>query len=203
MPFRTVSLAQGEFYHIYNRGNNKDAIFFERENYCYFLRKFLKYFPPSVANVHSFCLMPNHYHFLLHLTAECDYSSRMQHFGIAYAKAVNKRYLRIGHLFQGRFRAKLIDSDEYFFHLSRYIHLNPLFAKLVSRAEDWEFSSYRAYLMKDWKNPPNSTDSQTCSGLNINTSFILSHFSSVEDYRLFVESYAVDRMNQVQEELWS
>ena len=202
MPTRAVSFSQGEFYHIYNRGNNKEPIFFERENYNYFLRKFLKYFTPDVADVCAFCLMPNHYHFLLHLTAGCDYSTRMQYFGIAYVKAVNKLYSRVGHLFQGRFKAKPVDSDEYLVDLSRYIHLNPLFARLVSRAEDWEFSSYRAYLDGGFKNSPDGSNASANGDLTVNASFVLSYFSGAEEYRSLVESYAIDRLKQMEEELW-
>ena len=146
MPYRKENFDLHEFYHIYNRGNNKELIFFERENYLFFLRQFLKYFPLTVVETHAFCLMPNHFHFLVRFLEETDISVRMKYFGISYAKAINNRYKRTGHLFEGRFKIKHVDSDEYLLHLSRYIHLNPFFAKLVYKAEDWEFSSYRKYL---------------------------------------------------------
>ena len=197
MPFRTPGLEQGEFYHFYNRGNNKQRIFFERENYHYFLRTFGSYFTEDIAEMCAFCLMPNHYHILLRLTSDCDYSKHMQHFGIAYVKAMNRRYERCGHLFQGRFKAKLIDSDEYLIHLSRYIHLNPMFAKVVRKAEDWEFSSYPFYLgEKEFRGLKQSGNPV------VNTSYILSQFASVAEYRSYVESFAAEKMLEMSERLW-
>lgn len=70
----------------------------------------------------------------------------MGRFGQSYARAINRRYERVGPLFQDRFQAIHVDRDEYLLHLSRYIHLNPLEANLVRRPEEWEFSSYREYL---------------------------------------------------------
>jgi putative transposase len=197
MPFRTVGLEQGEFYHFYNRGNNKQRIFFERENYHYFLRTFCSYFTQEIAEMCAYCLMPNHYHLLVRLTSECNYSRRMQYFGIAYVKAMNRRYERCGHLFQGRFKAKLVDSDEYLLHLSRYIHLNPLFPNLVRRAEDWEFSSYRFYLGEN-----ESRSLEQYGHVALNTSYILSQFASAAEYRSYVESFAADKMHEMSETLW-
>lgn len=93
----------------------------------------------------AYCLMPNHFHLMLQ-PQDDDLSHHMQLFGISYTKAINKRYDRVGALFQGQFRAKRIDRNEYLLHLSRYIHLNPVQAGLVKRPEDWAFSSYREYL---------------------------------------------------------
>ena len=197
MPFRRVGLEQGEFYHFYNRGNNKQRIFFERENYHYFLRTFGGYFPEGIAEVCAYCLMPNHYHLLVRLTSDCNYSRLMQYFGIAYVKAMNRRYERCGHLFQGRFKAKLVDSDEYLLHLSRYIHLNPQCSNLVRKAEDWEFSSYRLYLAEKEHESLTRTEN-----LAVNTSYILSKFASVAEYRSYVESFAAEKMQKMSETLW-
>jgi putative transposase len=100
----------------------------------------------------------------------------MKRFLLSYANAVNKRYGRSGALFEGRFRAVLVEEDSYLLHLSRYIHLNPVLADLVRRPEDWEFSSYREY-----------------AGLGEGTlpvpEIVLSQFSSQVAYRQFVASY--------------
>ena len=141
MPYRKERFDVSEFYHIYNRGNNKGRIFFELENYHFFLRQFFKYFPSPSAEIHAFCLMPNHFHFLVRFLEVTDISTRMKYFGISYAKAINSRFQRTGHLFEGRFKIKYVDSDEYLLHLSRYIHLNPLLAKLVLKAEDWNIQA--------------------------------------------------------------
>ena len=174
MPQRTVELCAGEYYHLYNRGNNRERIFFERENYLFFLRRLRKYVVP-ILDVVAYCLMPTHYHLLV-LLKEADLSHRMQLFSISYTKAMNKRYDRVGALFQGAFQAKHIDENNYLVHLSRYLHLNPVMAGLVERPEDWEFSSCREYI-----------------GLRAGTlpkpEIVLSQFPSPEAYREFVESY--------------
>ena len=129
MPYRKENFDVDEFYHINNRGNNKEPIFFEHENHDFFLRTFFKYFPLDVAEIYAFYLVPNHYHFLVRLLQDTDISTRMKYFGISYAKAINNRYERTGHLFGGRFKIKHVNANEYLLHLSRYIHLIPLFAK--------------------------------------------------------------------------
>ena len=100
----------------------------------------------------------------------------MMRFSVSYTKAMNKRYDRVGSLFQGAFRVKHVDEDEYLVHLSRYIHVNPVVAGLVERAEDWEFSSYREYIgLRDGTLP--------------NPEIVLSQFSSRGAYRDFVQAY--------------
>ena len=125
MPRRITPLIPDEYYHLYNRGHNRDRIFFERENYDYFLRRLCKYVVPEHAIVVAYVLMPNHYHFILRVVTQ-HLSQAMQRFGISYTKSINKRMNRTGNLFQGAFQAKLIDSVEYLLHLSRYVHLNPV-----------------------------------------------------------------------------
>ncbi|MGF1516255.1 MAG: transposase [Nodosilinea sp.] len=144
MPRRSVTFSPGCYYHLYNRGNNRQNIFFERENYLYFLQQFRHYLLGETLQVLAYCLMPNHYHFLVCLRSH-DLSKPMHAFSLSYTKAINRRYERCGSLFQGRFRAIHVDSERYLLHLSRYIHLNPVAAGLVQRPEEWEFSSYLEY----------------------------------------------------------
>ncbi len=148
MPRRDIPLIAGEYYHIYNRGNNRQSIFFEEENYVFFLRRLREYLAqpsePCVTLV-AYCLIPTHFHWLLQ-PHDDDLSHHLQLFSISYTKASNKRYERVGALFQGQFQAKRVDRNEYLLHLSRYIHLNPVQAGLVKQPEDWAFSSYREYL---------------------------------------------------------
>ena len=145
MPHRQVNFASGSYYHLYNRGNDCQTIFLERENYLFFLRQFRRYLVEDTLDVLAYCLMPNHYHFLVKLRSP-HLSARMQAFSLSYTKAINRRHGRCGSLFQGRFRAIEVNSDAYLLHLTRYIHLNPVKAKLVELPEDWEFSSYREYV---------------------------------------------------------
>ena len=176
MPRREVRLIAGQYYHLYNRGHNRARIFFEPENYAFFLRRLREYVVPKHACVIAYMLIANHYHLLVRLQTD-NLSHAMQLLGISYTKAINTRFQRTGALFQGAFQAKLIDRDEYLLHLSRYIHLNPVRAGLVQRAEDWPYSSYSDYL-----------------GLRNGTlpqpQLVLDHFASRADYQAFVEAYA-------------
>ncbi|MEH2191607.1 MAG: transposase [Nostoc sp.] len=144
MPQRPVSLQVGNFYHVYNRGNNRQAIFFERENYIYFLRLVREHLISNAVDIVAYCLMPNHYHFLVYLRDE-TLSNAMKSLSLSYTKAINKRFNRSGVLFQGRFQSIEILETDYLVNLSRYIHLNPVKVGLVEQPGEWEFSSYLEY----------------------------------------------------------
>ncbi|MBD2461429.1 transposase [Oscillatoria sp. FACHB-1407] len=134
----------GQFYHIYNRGNNRQSIFFERENYLHFLRLIRQNLINNNVDVAAYCLMPNHYHLLVYLQTDA-LSEAMKSLSLSYTKAINKRFNRVGALFQGRFQKILITNTEHLITLTRYIHLNPVKADLVKQPEEWEFSSYLEY----------------------------------------------------------
>ena len=184
MTKRKTPIIAGYYYHIYNRGNQRERIFFEHKNYFYFLKKFREYFGDTVAVV-SYCLMPNHYHFLLK-PIDNDFSHRMKNFTISYVKSINKNYNRVGHLFQGNYKAKLISDDAVLLHLSRYIHLNPVFAQLVKTAEEWEFSSYREYI-------------NLRNGTLPKPDVILEYFNNREEYIEFVESFQKEHFEMIKE----
>lgn len=93
----------------------------------------------------AYCLMPNHYHVLIYLRQD-TLSKAMQRFTMSYTNAINRRYKRCRSLFQGRFNTIHVDSEACLLELTRYIHLNPVRACLVKRAEDWGFSSYCDYV---------------------------------------------------------
>jgi putative transposase len=154
-------MEQGNLYHIYNRGNNKQLIFFERKNYIHFLFLFKKYLSDYV-DVYAYCLMPNHFHFLVKIKEHSQTTVVFQttvvlnrlspiekafrDFFIAYAKGINKAYNRTGALFQQKFKKKYIDDDAYFTTLIQYIHANPVTANLCMEYADWEFSSYNSII---------------------------------------------------------
>jgi len=176
MPYRKLEFRAGEYYHLYNRGSSCQPIFHERENYLYFLRQIRQYLPQTAIAMIAYCLMPNHYHFLVHLKSD-DLSRLLQPVLVSYSKSFNRRYARVGPLFQGPFKAVHVDRNEYLLQLSRYIHLNPVTAGLVASPQEWEYSSYQDYI-----------------GLRKGTvpqpEVVLSQFSSADGYRQFVEGHA-------------
>ncbi len=182
MPRRQVILQAGNYYHIYNRGNNRQLIFFERENYIYFLRQLRNHLIAHGVDIIAYCLMPNHYHLLVYLNTN-RFSNLMQAFTLSYTKAIGKRYQRVGSLFQGRFQGINVDTEEYLLHLTRYIHLNPVCANIVEKAEDWEFSSYQEYI-----------DLRQGSLPKIDG--VRSQFNSASAYRYFLEDLTSDKLIQ-------
>jgi len=132
MGQRRIPLQTGNFYHVYNRGNNRQIIFFERENYIYFLRLIREHLIKNSVDIIAYCLMPNHYHLLVYLRDE-TLSDAMKSLSLSYTKAINKRFNRSGVLFQGRFQSIHISQTDYLVNLSQYIHLNPVKASLVKQ----------------------------------------------------------------------
>ncbi|MFQ5825509.1 MAG: transposase [bacterium] len=186
MSYKTDLLLQTDtFFHIYNRGTNRGRIFFSRDNYLYFLQKVRKYREQFGVSIISYCLMPNHFHFLVLQRIQHAISDFMKLTSNSYAKALNKWLGRTGHLFEGKYKIRKVDSDVYLIHLSRYLHINPVRAKLVERPEEWEFSSYRDYL-----------------GLRKGTlpepKYILNIFKSTAEYREFVNDFKPQDLELIQ-----
>lgn len=144
---------EGALYHITARGNEGKDIFLEDGDWKKFLSLLEEVSQRYRALVHAYCLMGNHYHLFME-TTRANLSQVMHNLNTAYTGYFNRRYRRVGHLFQGRYKAILVDKENYLVELSRYIHLNPVRAKLVRRPQDWPFSSYRNYIglerEKDW-----------------------------------------------------
>jgi len=170
------------FYHITARGNERKNIFKsnrDRERFLGYLGSASERYK---AIIHAFCLMDSHYHILLQTPAG-NLSQIMHHINGAYTNYFNVKRKRSGHLFQGRYKALLVDIDEYAQELSRYIHLNPVKARMVEKPEQYKWSSYRDYI------DVNKSSKWLCSD------FILSLFSrktsvARKQYRRFVESLA-------------
>jgi len=143
----------GAYYHVINRGNAGEDIFHsirDREKFLEYLEKAVERF--SII-VHTYCLMATHYHLLIE-TPQPNLSAAIQWLNVSYAAYYNKKRRRSGHLFQGRFKSILVDADGYLKHLSRYIHLNPVRAKIVTNPSEFSWSSYPAFIGKikapDW-----------------------------------------------------
>jgi REP element-mobilizing transposase RayT len=135
----------GAFYHVTSRGNERKAVFKSQRD----REKFLEYLESATqrydALIHAYCLMNTHYHLLLE-TPSGNLPQIMRHINGAYTTYFNVKRDRSGHLFQGRYKAILVDIDEYAKELSRYIHLNPVRAKIVETPEEYDWSSYKFYI---------------------------------------------------------
>lgn len=147
------------YYHIFNRGNNKKTIFHDEADYVYFIHLFERYLlqnskhRPSWSRVHfesnirllAYCLMPNHFHLLLQQMSKQAFSEFMHCLLITYTKYYNKKYGLVGHLFQGTFKARLIEDDADLLSTSRYVHNNPR----TKNSMEWlsyQYSSAQYYI---------------------------------------------------------
>ena len=158
-----MQFAEGKLYHIYNRGNNQQPIFFKPEDYIFFLEKVRRYSRPK-CNLLAYCLMPNHFHFLLQAThdsvtikqnqlvKQTELSDSFRQLLSSYTQAINKQENRTGSLFSQNTKAKLVSCDEtkldYSLLCLNYIHQNPVRAGLVQVAEDWLYSSFPDYAQR-------------------------------------------------------
>jgi REP element-mobilizing transposase RayT len=120
MPYRYAEFQAGEYYHVYHRGGDQQKIFFENENYLYFLRLLKKYRDKFAMNVVAYCLMPNHFHFMLQPQRSGTLSQFMGKLQQSYVMAINKRYQRSGSLFYERFRHVHVHSERYQILLRRF-----------------------------------------------------------------------------------
>lgn len=147
-----AAFEMGRFYHLYNRGNASENIFYRDENYQYFLRQFEKYFCEWI-DLYAYCLMPNHFHLFIGVKDFPDQTDpdkilheAFRKFFISYSQAINKQQERNGSLFQKRFKRILVEADEYFTQLIQYIHHNPIHHKFVTEYSAWKYSSYNAII---------------------------------------------------------
>jgi REP-associated tyrosine transposase len=139
---------EGGLYHIVTRGNNRQRIFGSHEDYAQMLRLLEAQKARLPFYLYAYCLMPNHIHLLVE--RQTDPISRIMHRLLTgYTQYHNRRYRKVGHLLQGRYKAILCQTDQYLAELVRYVHLNPVRAKLARRPEDYPYSGHRAYLGLD------------------------------------------------------
>lgn len=135
----------GAFYHVYHRGIERRKIYQNKADYALFLKILSETHRQFKIIIHAYCLMNNHYHLFIE-TPEGNLSRAMRHLNGVYTQKFNKKYSRVGSLFQGRYRAKLVDQESYGLQLARYIHLNPVKAKMVKTPDAYVYSSYPLYL---------------------------------------------------------
>jgi len=165
----------GHYYHIYNRGCNRQRIFANDGNYRFLLRRAKSFLADCPLSVIAYCLMPNHYHFLLRPEIDDALSPFIQRLFNSYTQAFNKQQERSGTLFQGRAKTILVDTDEYIIHLCRYIHLNPVEAGLVTHPGEWPYSNYLEWVERR-------------GGTLVDRAFVRQYFPTAADYEAFVMS---------------
>lgn len=149
-------LEPGNYYHIYNRGNNRENIFFEHGNYLHFLNLFDKYIN-LISTTFAYCLLKDHFHFLVRINREKELAKKFisdkrkislpfSNLFNSYAKSINLNYGRKSSLFQERFKRKLIVTNEELKDVIFFIHNNPVNHKLINNYEKYPYSSYKAIL---------------------------------------------------------
>lgn len=175
----TLELREDYFYHIFNRGNNGEKIFYEYRNYEYFLNKFHEHLK-NYLELYAYCLLPNHFHLLIKVIKECititkqnktnkrTISKAFSNFFNCYSKSINKQQGRYGNLFQRPFKRKLINKDGYLETVVYYIHQNPIHHGMSNKMEDYNWSSYNSILNEQ--------------SIFINTGEVISWFGNKEDF---------------------
>lgn len=198
MPCRITPLVNDNYYHVYNRGVEKRTIFSDKRDYARFLQT-LYYYQftgpkpafsnrfrfkendfsqnPKIVEIACFCLMPNHFHILTKQLKDGGISEFIRKVINSYTKYFNTKHKRVGPLFQGAFKAVMVENDIQFIHVSRYIHLNPYVSEIIQDLGSYSNSSYPSYIGL-------ATD-KLCV-----TDQILGQFKDRDDYKEFVEGHA-------------
>lgn len=152
-----MNLEANRIYHIYNQGNRKQPVFYKRDHYIRFLKFVRKYISPN-CTILAYCLMPNHYHFLIQTTEKSiapkkvgniissELSNGFRMLQSTFAQVINTERAETGSLFKQKAQAKEINEEDLnLIHVFNYIHQNPVAASLVKEISEWEFSSYRDF----------------------------------------------------------
>jgi REP-associated tyrosine transposase len=145
MARRPRVFASGLLYHVVVRGNQRRKTFRSDDDYKAYLERLEKYRAKFHVRIYAYCLMPNHVHLLLE-TGSTPLAKFVQGLQQSYTQYFNRSYRKVGHLFQGRYKAIICDKDKYLLALVRYIHLNPMRAGLAKRPERYAHSGHRSYL---------------------------------------------------------
>ena len=193
MPVKNVvkEFAPENYYHVYSRGVSRQKIFLTEKDYITFLSLFKRHLSIEPAQDHTrrplphlrddvellaYCLMPSHFHLLIYNKKEPGLTELMRSVLTAYGMYFNKVHKRRGRLFESTYKARRIQDEQYLWHISRYIHLNPL--DLGVKYEHYPYSSWSYYLKQkkaEWINPKRI--------LNMHTAELNNYFEFVEDYK--------------------
>ena len=137
---------QGALYHVIVRGNQRQKVFLTPADHRKYLHLLGQRAIAHFIKIYAYCLMPNHAHLLLEQGAFSPLSKCMQGLQTAYTKYFNRKHRKVGHLFQGRYKAFLVEKESYLLELVRYIHLNPIRAKLEEKVGEYPWTSHQQYL---------------------------------------------------------
>ncbi len=175
MPIRSVPLVNGYFYHIYNRVVEGRKLFYVNDNYLFYLRLWKEVNFSACCRLIAYCLMPNHYHYLVQITDAVLFPKKISYLFTRYLKSLNTSRKETGRYFQNRFQGKWIDDESYLTRVCCYIHLNPLKANLVQTLEQWPFSNYLEFIGKR-------------QGELWDRDFFYTYFHSPGDYESYITS---------------
>ena len=198
MPRRNLPLVNNYYYHTYNRGVEKRLTFLDSRDFTRFLRmlNYYQYSGPKpsfskitteqlkklqdnekIVEIICYCLMPNHFHLLIKQLKDSGISNFIRLISNGYTRYFNTRHIRVGPLFQGAYKAVLIETDEQLMHVSRYIHLNPFVSILVKDLRTYQWSSYLDFI-------------EIRNGKLANKNEVLSFFKDSAEYEKFVLDHA-------------
>jgi putative transposase len=136
----------GAIFHIYNHAIDDYLLFYDDQDYEFFLYAFKKQYVKIPSSIFAYCLMPNHYHFLIRQDSEKKIYKIFNYSFISYAQYFNKKYGRKGPIFRTPMHHKKVESKEYLIQLCKYIHMNPVYADLVNNPENWIYSNYLEWI---------------------------------------------------------
>jgi putative transposase len=186
------------YYHVMNRGRARQNIFHTASDFERFLTTLEEASSRFSIEVHAYCLMTNHYHLLIK-TPLGNLQRAMRHIGGVYTQRYNRSHRTDGALFRGRYKSILVDSDEYLLHLSKYIHLNPVEAKMVGQLDSYRWSSYPAFVGKQ-KSPTWLKTNEVYEQLNARRNIKKKYREFVEEQELLediVVFYDTERTSPV------
>ncbi len=183
MARRKILFLPGHYYHVYNRGVHQNNIFRNDADFKFLLKYVKREVERLSITVIAYCLMNNHYHFLLRQDGNFEVSEFMQAVFNIYTKAFNAKYKLSGTLFEGPYKAIHVDKTPYLLQLCRYIHRNPLDAGIVVKPEQWTYSNYAEFIGKR-------------NGTLVDREFVTMNFGSAENYEDFVLNYTPPEKTQ-------
>ena len=145
MPRQPRAILSKSFYHVMTRGNNKNVVFRDDDDYKYYLELIYRFKPEHPFSLYHYCLMPTHIHLEIQTKIGKEFSIFMKKINLAYFHYYRRKYSWVGHFWQDRFKSQPVGKDSYFIQCGKYIELNPIRKGLVKKPEEWPYSSYRYY----------------------------------------------------------